>query len=302
MSGGKNRERPDNVATDSKEVAEPPVEATETPTPTEAAAAAAPVNHRRLLIFDNPEKKGHRPAGPHEAAPNWPFRLLLSGPPGSGKRNLYLNLIFQLLEPPPSAIHIIHFDPHTIELQELETLGVPMYYYDAKDFPTVENLMDPEPPRIGEHQASSASGEDPLEEPVPGNYGECPLVIIDECTDETLPLESRCRLERLLNYGSTHHNTSVICSIQSLLSIPPRARRAFDHYALWPQSDRTVNKMAALRAGIPGDLLQELFQLCEGRHDSIWIDTSRPLDDPYRFRLNMLWPITASSAVDYGDY
>lgn len=263
----------------------------------------------RLLIFDNPEKKGHRRGGPSEAAPDWPFRLLLSGPPGSGKRNMLLNLIFQLLQPPPSAVHIVHYDPDTVEYTELETLGVPIYYYSASDFPTAENLSAPEEPIIGEHSGSSCSGDEPGDEPgdelddeCVNEYGASPLVIIDECTDATLPPESRHRLERLLNYCSTHRNTAVICSIQSALSLPPRARRAFDHYALWPQPDKSASNMAATRAGIPPGMLQELFGLCESRHDCIWIDTTRNQDDPYRYRLNMLWPIRCTSAVSFDDY
>ena len=270
----------------------------------EAPAAVTPPDHRRLLIFDNPEKKGHRRAGPHEAAPDWPFRLLLAGPPGSGKRNLLLNLIFQLLEPPPSAIHVVHYDPDTIEYNTLEDLGVPIYYYDPKDFITSDNLETPEDPRIGEHSASSSASdsEDPLAAPISGDWGACPLVIIDEVTDDALPPESKHRLERLLNYCSTHRNTSVIYSIQSALSLPPRARRAFDHFCLWPQPDRSASTMAATRAGIPPGMLQELFGLCTDKHDSIWIDCSRGQDDPYRYRLNMLWPIRCSETVRYDDY
>ena len=265
---------------------------------------APPLDQRRILIFDNPEKKGHRRAGPHEAAPNWPFRLLLAGPPGSGKRNLLLNLIFQLLEPPPSAIHIVHYDPDTIEYETLEDLGVPIYYYDPKDFICSENLENPEDPRIGEHSASSSASdsEDLLAEPVSGDWGSSPLVIIDEVTDDTLPPESKHRLERLLNYCSTHRNTSVIYSIQSALSLPPRARRAFDHFCLWPQPDRSASTMAATRAGIPPGMLQELFGLCKDKHDSIWVDCSRGQDDAYRYRLNMLWPVRCTETVRYDDY
>lgn len=266
--------------------------------------APAP-DSRRLLIFDNPEKRGARRAGPHAAAPDWPFRLLLSGPPGSGKRNLLLNLIFQLLEPPPSAIHIVHYDPDTIEYDALEDLGVPMYYYSAEDFPCSENLERPEDPRVGEHDGSSSGAEDdalPSEPDTSGDWGACPLVIVDEITDDSLSPESKHRLERLLNYCSTHRNTSVACSIQSALSLPPRARRAFDHYCLWPQPDRTASTMAATRAGVPPGMLQELFGLCADRHDSIWVDTTKGADDPYKYRLNMLCPIRCDSAVSFDEY
>jgi hypothetical protein len=63
-----------------------------------------------------------------------------------------------------------------------------------------------------------------------------------------------------------------------------------------------ASTMAATRAGIPKGMLEDLFQLCQGRHDSIWIDTTKPPDDEYKYRLNMLEPITASEAVRFDDY
>lgn len=262
--------------------------------------------------------------------PGWPFRLLLAGPPGVGKRNLALNLMFRL-EPPPSAVHIVHYDPETQEYDELETLGVPIFYYSADDLPTIENLESPDPPPMG-------NSEDPIEppeesessetEPEEGGYsylgeldmladpptppepaidpkevaaamGESPLVIFDEITRDILSPVQAARMERLLNYGSTHKNSSVITSIQDITSIPPKSRRAFDHFALWKQPDEGAVTLAANRVGVPPDLLRELFGLCLDRHDSIWVDTHRSPEDPYRFRLNWLTPIRAAEKVDF---
>lgn len=286
-------ERADNIAAPPTSlVGEDVVETTTTEASPEPAAAATP---HRLLVFDNPEKRGHRRAGPHKAAPDWPFRLLLSGPPGRGKRNMLLNLIFQLLEPPPSAIHIVHYDPETIEYNVLEDLGVPIWFYSVDDLPSAENLSKPGDPHIGEH----AEGPADEGEPVGGDWGDSPLVIIDEVTAETLSPESKHRLERLLNYCSTHHNASVAYSIQSAMAVPPPSRRAFDHYCLWKQHDSAVDAMISTRAGVPPGLLHELFEdLCQKPHDSIWIDSTRNADDPYRFRLNMLSPITFHETVE----
>lgn len=288
-------DRPDNLAP-------PPAEGTEAG-PTEPGPPAG--HPRRLLVFDNPEKKGHRRGGPHEAAPNWPFRLLLSGPPGRGKRNMILNLIFQLLDPPPSSIHIVHYDPDTIEYNVLEDLGVPIWYYSVDDLPCAENLSSPENPHIGEAEPSAplpmlaeTLGEDACE-PAEGDWGASPLVIIDEVTADTLSPENKHRLERLLNYCSTHHNTSVAYSIQSAMAVPAPSRRAFDHYCLWKQHDSAVDAMIASRVGVPPSLLHELFdELCLKPHDSIWIDSTKGADDPYRFRLNLLAPITFHSPIE----
>lgn len=276
---------------------------------------------RSLLIFDNPEKMNHRPSGSHECLPMWPFRWLLTGPPGSGKRNIYLNIIFRL-DPPPSAIHIIHYDPNTIELEILEDLGVPMYYYSYDDIPLSENISDPEEPAIGDSEIPSAidesgaaaqcdtpdmptnNGDEPEDIPEDKpNLGECPLVIIDEIIDDLLSPQSRMRLDRLLNYASTHRNCSVICSIQSLISIPSSSRRAFNIFTLWRQADKNSNLLTAQRSGIHPGMLAELFDdLCHDMHDNITIDLTRKIDDPWRIRFNLLCPVKCLEPVSRNDY
>lgn len=264
-----------------------------------------PNTDRSLLIFANPEKLNHRPSGTHECLPMWPFRWLLTGPPGSGKRNIYLNIIFRL-DPPPSAIHIIHYDPNTIELEILEDLGVPMYYYSYEDIPLSENISNPDEPEIGDSTIPNAINEsdvEPMDVEQEQNLGECPLVIIDEIIDDLLSPQSRMRLDRLLNYASTHRNCSVICSIQSLISIPSSSRRAFNIFTLWKQADKNSNLLTAQRSGIHPSMLTELFDdLCHDMHDNITIDLTRKIDDPWRIRYNLLCPVKCLEPVCNNEY
>ena len=261
------------------------------------AAPDAPQTQRSaILIFENPDKKAKRPSGPGSEMPIWPFRLLLAGPPGVGKRNMLLNVIFHL-DPTPTAFHIVHCDPLTPEYSILEDLGAPIYYYDPSDFPTTENIEDPDPIAIGEH-----SGTDAGDEPIPHTRHQAPFVIIDEVTTEMLDAEGKSRLERLMNFGSTHRNCSVAYSIQAVTNVPAKARRGFNQFCLWPQPDEAATVMAATRCGVPPAVLKELFQLCADRHDCIWVDCDQPPDSPWRFRLNFVGPITANSAVVSSDY
>jgi len=264
---------------------------------------------RSLLLFDNPDKVATRPSGDDEAMPLWPFRLLLAGPPGVGKRNMLLNLAFRL-NPRPSSIHVVHVDPETPEYEVLEELGVPMYYWDAGDFPTVDDISNPPPAPIGaagEADETAIGDTDAAGDPdgppeVPRGKRASPLVIIDEITSELLSSKGRSRLERLLNFGSTHRNASVCYSIQAVTNVPPKARRAFNQFCLWNQPDTSATAMAATRAGVPPAMLQQLFELCHDRHDSIWIDCDKHPDSPLRFRLNFLTPITATDAINFADY
>lgn len=271
---------------------------------------------RSLLLFDNPDKKATRPSGDDPALPKWPFRLLLAGPPGVGKRNMLLNVIFRL-DPPPTSFHIVHYDSETPEYKILEDLGVPIYYYSPTDMLTAENLANPDPTPMGDtsdevalvaatlgKDTSDPAGEDePSTIPVEDTHADqSPFVIIDEITAEELGKEGSARLERLMNFGSTHRNASIAISIQELTSVPPKSRRAINQFCLWKQPDTNASVMAATRAGVPPALLQELFQLCHDKHDCIWVDCDVNPDSPWRFRLNFLTPICAGSAVDTTEY
>jgi hypothetical protein len=85
-----------------------------------------------------------------------------------------------------------------------------------------------------------------------------------------------------------------MCSIQSLLNIPPKCRRAFNHFVLWPQTDGEVNKMVARRAGIKPEVLDDLFQACRNKYDNIWVDTDADEGSLWRYRRNLMSPITVS--------
>jgi hypothetical protein len=251
-----------------------------------------------LIIFDNPDKLRGRKSGPEPYMPDWPFRLLCAGPPGCGKRSLLLNLITKL-SPPPSAVHIVHYDVNTAEYEVVEMLGCPVYTYGAEDFPTMDNIENPDPVPIGDSEVRDSSDEDdPGPVDVAGAAAESPLVIVDELTKDTLVGESLLRFERLMNYVSTHKNCSVICSIQAITSLPPACRRGFNQFVLWPQADLAATAMAATRCGVPPEMIQEMFrELCTKKHDSVWIDCAAEPDSPWRFRLNFKSPIRAAATV-----
>lgn len=264
-----------------------------------------------LIIFPNPEKANRFQLGPDEYMPMSSSRILLSAMPGCGKRNVILNIVSRM-SPPPSVVHLVHCDPNTTEYDILaEDMKIPVLTYDPADFPTLENIEAPDP--VGSDSGSDAEAEsddrNPLSDPVEGGRNPLapdpegptrdtapplanPLVIVDECTSEQLGKAGSARLERLVNHVCTHRNTTLMCSIQSLLNIPAKARRGFNHLALWPQADTTVNQMAAQRAGLKYDMLKDLFGLCKSRHDFIWIDLDRNPDSPWRYRLNFSVPIT----------
>lgn len=219
---------------------------------------------QNLIIFDNPDKVGSgQPSGEPPWMPSWPFRALLIGPPGSGKRNAALNLIWRL-DPPPSHIHIVHIDA------------------DTKEYKTLEDLAD----------VTMYTPEDPVS--FKELEGDRPLVIVDEVPSKMLAGEPLRELTQLLTYGSTHRSCSVIMMFQNLTSIDVAQRRMFNFFCIWPNVDDAVLNLTAHRIGVPPEEMKELMSICRHPRDFLTVDASRQPNDPYRFRLNMMYPIQAS--------
>ncbi len=258
-----------------------------------------------IIVFPNPEKGNRVRLGMEEYMPMSSSRILLSGMPGSGKRNVILNIIHRM-KPKPSMIHLVHCDPHTIEYDCIADAGIPLTIYSPADFPTINNIDDiemiaPDLPTSPEANEKGGEIEKPekKEKKTPQVLAN-PLVIVDEVTSDQLGKVGAHRFERLVNHVATHRNTTVICSIQSLINIPPKSRRAFNHIALWKQADKAVDQMAAVRAGVPYDMLRDLFGLCTSPYDFIWIDLDAHHDSPWRYRLDFISPIIIEPTLPIG--
>lgn len=239
-----------------------------------------------MVIYPNPEKQGCLKLGMEEYMPDITSRVLLSGPPGSGKRNVILNLIRRII-PPPSVCHIVHQDPSTTEYDILGEWGIPCISYGPTDFPTLKNLDDP-------WSDDEAKKEEDPQQRVSGGGGKLldnQLVVVDEITADSMGKKGAHRFERLVNHGCTHRNTTLLCSIQSAVSLPASVRRGFNHFALWKQPDQMLNKMLAQRSGISSGMLDDLFTLLKDPHEFIWIDLASGKDSPWRYRLGMMDPI-----------
>lgn len=253
------------------------------------------------LIFDNPDKQEKRRLGPGEFMPFSTDRILLSGLPGCGKRNLILNMIYRM-QPPPCHVLVVHVDPETHEYDEISRMGIPMYIFSPDSFPTAENVVNPveeleeEEEKKGPLEARIRDPQSEEESPKPAGS---PLVIVDEITESQLSKEGKSRFERLVNFVCTHRNTALLCSIQSLTNIPPKCRRGFNHYALWKQNDAHLNKLIESRCGIDHEFMEALFDLCKTRHDFIYIDTEAHRDSGWRYRLNWMSPVFIEPNPDY---
>lgn len=244
-----------------------------------------------MVVYPNPEKNGRIRLGQEEYMPYITSRILLSGPPGSGKRNVILNLIRRIV-PPPSVCHLVHHDPNSIEYDVLSEWGIPVITYGPQDFPTLKNLDDPwghkEAKKAAKASDDSATSDD---EDDKIKTLDNPIVVVDEVTADAMGKKGCHRFERMVNHACTHRNTTLLCSIQSAASIPACVRRGFNHFALWKQPDDMLNKMLARRSGMKPDMLEDLFELLENPHEFIWVDLDSDWDSPWRYRLGLMSPI-----------
>jgi hypothetical protein len=238
----------------------------------------------KIYIFDNPEKSEKIRLGPADYMPYNCSRILCSGLPNCGKRGLIFNIIFRM-NPKPSAIHLCHVDTLCTEYDQLSDICDNIYIYSPEDFPTIHNIENPE---------EVSSDDDHQSKDLDKN----PLVIVDEITTDQLGKKGAARFERMVNHVCTHRNTTLICSIQSILSIPQKIRRSFSQFAIWKQTDRMLNKLIASRCGVDSEFLDDLFKLCQTKHDFIYIDLDRDRDDPMRYRLNWIYPIIIKEVKD----
>jgi len=184
------------------------------------------------------------------------------------------------MDPKPSAFHVVHYQPNTSEYDVLaDEYGAPVYIYDPEDPPTTDNLVQPDPP-------------DDLTDPEKiSELGAYPLVILDEVT-RNLKNESFHRIERLLNFDSSHKNTNVICSIQDLTMVDHRHRHAFNQFCLWPFTDKRQKASAATWVGMDPGMLDQMFALCDtDKKQFIWIDTE-PSEPKWKYRLCLTEPIS----------
>lgn len=254
-----------------------------------------------MVIYPNPEKRGPVRLGLEEYMPLATSRILLSGPPGSGKRNVILNLVRRML-PPPSVCHLVHHDPNTEEYDILTDWGLDVLTYGPHDFPTLDNIENPWGDEDSEGGGASdeadctdddndAGEEKDREHKQSKKVLSNPLVIVDEVTADLLGKKGCSRFERMVNHVCTHRNTTLICSIQSAASIPASVRRGFNHFGLWKQPDEMLNKILARRTSITPAVLSDLFRFTSTPHEFIWIDLDSPLDSDWRYRYGYMIPI-----------
>lgn len=211
-----------------------------------------------IIGFDNKDKPWHESWYPGRDPLNLPhpWRVVACGPPGSGKSTIVKNLLARA-DPPFKRIVIVY--PGGKEgTMEYEALDGAAEYLDSipppEHFPTMRQ-----------------NGK--------GNFLKT-LVVIDDYELKEIGKHQRASLDRLVGHVSTHRNVSVVLCTQDYYNFSPIVRRCASTYILWkPRDHRSINTISQRI----GQDMAQLFELCKGVHDSIWIDLSPNTPLPLRF-------------------
>jgi hypothetical protein len=203
----------------------------------------------RLVIMPNPDKTFHEKWTEGRTIMNipHPVRILMAGPPNSGK-TVYTKNFMMHQWPPFERTIVVHCAPDTTR------------EYDDMNFEVVSDIP----------------GKGVLD-------GRKTLVILEDLDFKNMK-KNLTKLNRLFGYWSTHHNCSVIANTQDFYQVPAIVRRCSNVFVLWPTVDHRELSTIAKRIGMTVSDLQDLFRLVKTRHDCIWID--KTAGSPYPIRFN----------------
>lgn len=203
----------------------------------------------RLLPFPNKDKDFHEHWFPGRDLANFPhpFRMISSGPPGSGKSTGIKNIIVRA-DPPFQLIVLVSPDPDF-----------------SKEYSDIEHISET---------------ECPPPEAFPGHIKT--LVIMEDLGYGLMNKKQCYNVDRLFGYASTHKNISVMLACQDPIECPKSARRTSNVFVLARSPDVSATARMAQRAGMTTKKLQELFSCCKQPYDAAWVDLTPGTPAPLR--------------------
>ena len=197
----------------------------------------------KIITIPNLDKTWHEEADLIDLAnmPH-PSRILLCGPPNSGKTLIIKNMLLHK-QPIYDRICIYHNDPSSKEYDEIE----PLDHFD--EIPTIDEFDE----------------------------NEKTLFILEDISFKDLNKSQKALIDRYFGCWSTHHNISVWATFQDPFSAPATIRRMSNIIIIWKNHDLNSLSHLSSRLGIKTKDLRYIFDhICTQQHDSLIIDTTRP--------------------------
>ena len=196
-----------------------------------------------------------------------PFRMLLLGPPNTGKSTLIKNIILHI-RPRFKEVYVVHPDADVSrEYDDLEPTE------KFTDIPPLEFWNNNE-----------------------GPYVKRALVIDD--LEYTAATKQRLHdLALTFRYCSSHKGLSVFLAHQSWFDTPVIVKKMSNIYVVYRPRARNELAMIENRVGLPQDSMKEIFDtIATGPMDSICVDLTR--DSPAKLRVNVWHPVELAEQED----
>jgi hypothetical protein len=208
---------------------------------------------KKLIIFDCEDKidKNRERWTPARDWDNFPapYRCILCGPPNSGKSSVIKNLLIDA-KPGFDVILLLHFSQTTKE-------------YEKMDCDILDGMPDPE----------SFIEDDGLKK----------LLIIEDIEYSHMSKDDLQKLDRLYGYTSSHCNLSIYLTSQEFNKIPVCARRNSNVFIIFKSNDHDYLWRMAMKCGLRKNDFDHIFiNLCNARHDALWIDFTINTPAPLR--------------------
>jgi len=240
---------------------------------------------KKLPFKHNVEKKFFEKWDSEREIANFihPYRMMVTGPPNSGKSSTVLSIIAQSKP---------HFD---------EIILIHAKYFDSTLSPGSDNedlQIKPEDIHIPEYAdvdftcalKSIPSGFTYFNRFQNPKGSKKNLLIIDdvELLDWSKGKRDRQQaLNKLFSYQSTHHGLSIIICCQDMTSQTPCGlRRECNIFIIFKGRDRNCITYMAQQLGFLKKTLMKIFDIMKSNHDSICFDHTD--SSPYPIRLNVV--------------
>lgn len=263
------------------------------PPPLKRLKAKMKVKKNEYKVIPNPDKKLHEKWGDnlHPMDENKmdlfnfpkPFRMLICGPPDSGKSTCVLNVINHL-NPPPTQVFLLHqqtFQPNLKVEQDT--------HYPVEDFEDTESKI-PEYADIDAIILKTIPNEKYFQDKK-CNKKHSVLIIDDVALKGWLKFnrENSTLLDKLFSYISTHYNVTLLSAFQDFYQqATPSTYRYSNIFTLFKPTDLRLIGIWAQNVGLSVNEMRQLIKYCKNSHDCIVLDNTNDTPAPYRLNFTTI--------------